>query len=540
MKTPALLLCLIPLSMTGRLLAEPTTTTPTETSAPPAAYTDQGGTANLPTYPLDSAYQGFGGDSSYYSSTRSLAVSRRSMPLYYPPVPPALGEADFKRRNRTSLARLAPSAALAEDLYEPYYAALSVVLYNEDLTKKRKEQLDAYHAGRTALLTELRSRLDALKTADPAARESGLAALAREQAPRLAALAKASEDLREGLTNGGFFESSIDWNQTRNWRLGDDTRWESQIDEIKVIRASAAFQEGLSPEQRRLLRELEMELNDSLRDPTAEISLLAPGPFCYFSPETARIRLPLDLPADLSAKIDAYKAEKAALKQELREVLYQKDRAFFSSTRTKALKELAQKQAPRFVRVEMLAEEIRRGLVPLPNPAKPPALPLPANLSNGIKDYNQKKAALQQALLGRQEEIRRALPYDRVEFTRTTDAYVVNIVPNRRSTPEMEAKRREIIASLVPFNEEQARLYKNLVREKETLGAQLTAAVQTLGATKSIDQLQREFAYALKKQEIWDLYRDYEIAVLEPGLSPEQRRILFGAGLENLDLPLAN
>jgi hypothetical protein len=34
------------------------------------------------------------------------------------------------------------------------------------------------------------------------------------------------------------------------------------------------------------------------------------------------------------------------------------------------------------------------------------------------------------------------------------------------------------------------------------------------------------------------IYKDYRVAMLEPGLSPEQRRLLFGAALAGLAQPL--
>jgi hypothetical protein len=37
---------------------------------------------------------------------------------------------------------------------------------------------------------------------------------------------------------------------------------------------------------------------------------------------------------------------------------------------------------------------------------------------------------------------------------------------------------------------------------------------------------------------MWDKYRDYQAAVLMPGLSAGQRRLLFDAAVEQLDLPL--
>jgi len=438
------------------------------------------------------------------------------------------------------LAKLAPPSALAQDVYEPFYASLSTLLFTEDLSRKRRERLDAYHASRSSLLTELRARLDSLQNTDPATRESSLAALASEQAPRLAALATAAEELRYNFTEGGFFESSVDWNDNREWRLGDNTRWESQLDEIKVMRGAAAFQEALSPAQRLLLREMTMELGDGLRGPTEEISLSTPGPFLYFSPSTARISLPPEIPAELAAKIDAYKAEKAALKQELHDVIYQQDRAFFGYKRINALKALAEKQAARFVAVDQLAEEIRRGLAPLPNPARPPELPLPAGLNARLLAYNQQKAALQNAFVAKQTEVKNALPDDRVEFTRVSDAFVLTVIANRRSRADVTEKRQAIIDALVPFNQQQVKLYSALAREKEALRAEVMHAVNELGGRKSVDQLLREFAYAFKKQEAWELYREYEIAVLEPGLSPAQRILLFGAALEKLDLPLSN
>lgn len=552
MKTNPLPRLLVVLAFAGARLAAETTPGDATRNAPSvqmpsAAYTDRGTTnydVNTTVYsgPLNAYGYGYGGNFGFNGGINSFdtRVSVQQRPIYFPPAPPPLGEPDFSRRIKVSLAKLAPPNALAQDVYEPFYAPLSTLLFTEDLSRRRRERLDAYHASRSSLLTELRTRLESLQNADPAARKGGLAALAREQAPRLEALAATAEELRVNFTEGGFFESSVDWNDTREWRLGDNTRWESQIDEIKVMRGAAAFQEALSPAQRLLLREMEMELADGLRGPTEEISLSSPGPFLYFSPATARIRLPAEMPAELRAKIDAYQAEKTALKKELHDVLYQQDRSFFNYKRINAIKALAEKQAARFVAIDQLAEEIRRGLAPLPNPARPPALPLPAGLSGRLATYNQQKAALQNAFVAKQTEVKNALPDDRVEFARVSDTFVLTVIPNRRSPAGLAEKRQAIIDALVPFNQQQTKLYAKLAGEKEALRAEVMQAVNEQGGRKSIDQLLREFAYAVKKQESWELYRDYEIAVLEPGLSPAQRLLLFGAAIEKLDLPLAN
>jgi len=47
-----------------------------------------------------------------------------------------------------------------------------------------------------------------------------------------------------------------------------------------------------------------------------------------------------------------------------------------------------------------------------------------------------------------------------------------------------------------------------------------------------------EFADATQKQEAWQQYGEYQVAVFQSGLSPEQRRLLFDVAIEKLALPL--
>jgi len=515
-------------------------------------YTDGGTTTTTITTDHSSyfPYQGESFGSSYYPGFRDPFPSFQSStlriyhrPIYFPPDAPALGE-PVQRRNPVMLAKFAPPATLAKYVYEPFYAPLSTLLFTEDLSRKRRDRLDSYRSARSKLLTELRAKIEDLREADQATRERELAALAVAQASRLAALNESAEELRYNFAHGGFFESGADWNDTRNWRLGDDTRWESQIDEIKVLRGAAAFQDGLSLAQRHLLREIAMELGDALMGPTSEISLDTPGPFLYFSPATARIRVPSNIPPELSAKIDAYKTAKAALKTELRDTLYAQDRAWFNYKRVNSLKLLAEKQAGQLAALETMAEEIRRDLVPFPNPARPPVLPLPPSIAPRVRNYHLRKVALQNTLMAKLEEVKTALPDDRVEYTRVSDTYVLEIIPNRRSSSADKAKREAITESLVAFNQNQTKIYSALAREKEALRSDILREASALSAktpsSKSIEQLLKEFAYAFQKQEAWEIYREYETAVLEPGLSPAQRELLFGAALEKLDLPLAN
>lgn len=531
----------IALGFAARLAAAGTTGS-TETSAPASTYTDQGTTTS--TYTVDNFGAGsYYGGRGFYGGTgfSSYSVTTEYRPIYFPPVPPALGEPIPVNTTRTSLAKFAPPSVLGGYVYEPFYAPLSPLLFTENLDRKRREKLDGYRAARTAALEALHAKLDSLQSADAGARQQALASFAAEQAPALAALETTAEELRDNFVNGGFFQAGSDWNTMRRWRLGDNTRWESTTDEIKVMTGAAFFQDGLSPAQRRLLRELAMELTDSLQVPGADISLDAPGPFFYFAPEMARIRLPIDLPPELAAKITAYQDQKAALKAELRDILYKQDRTLFDFKRVAALKVLAEQQAQRLAALEQLAEEIRVGLAPLPNPASPPALPLPRELATRISTYLNQKAEWQRAMLARLESLRSDFPEDRVEYIRQGSGLAIQIVANRRSPAETTARRTAALATLATFNAEQNERYVALSRDKEILRADVLKAVTgALGqaGSKSIDQLLRQFAYAFGQQERWERYHDYEIAVLQPGLSAAQRRLLFGAAVEKLDLPL--
>lgn len=525
--------------------AEATNTTPT--AAPPSSYTDRGTTTSTVTVDRfdygHSYYGGFHGDRGHYPGFHSstYSVSTQYRPIYFPPVPPAIGEPVPANLARGSLAKFAPPSVLASYVYEPFYAPLSPLLFTEDLDRRRREKLDGYRAARATALEALRAKLDSLQSAEPAARQQALARFATDQEPVLAALEATAEELRANFVNGGFFQAGSDWNNTRQWRLGDNTRWESTTDEIKVMTGAAFFQDGLSPAQRRLLRELAMELADSLQAPGADISLDAPGPFFYFAPEMARIRLPLNMPAELSARITAYQAQKSALKNELRDVLYKQDRTLFDFKRVAALKALAEQQAPQLAALEQLAEEIRVGLAPLPNPASPPALPLPAELSNRISAYLADKAEWQRTMQARLESLRAEFPEDRVEYIRQGMGLAIQIVGNRRSPAETNARRAAVLGPLAAFNTAQNERYLALTRDKEALRADVLKALSgALGAAtnKSIDQLLRQFAYAFGQQERWERYHDYEVATLQPGLSAAQRRLLFGAALEKLDLPL--
>jgi hypothetical protein len=521
----------------------PATTTPAEPTPPPtAAYTNQ------PVYNERVEYYPNYNSSNYNGSFSNPSFSTTSYyyaPLatfFFPPTPPPLGGPIllFRRyglsQPETQLPQLLPYVG------EPFYAPLSAHLHREDLSKKQRTRLDAYQAIRSAQLIELHARLNTARDAEPAARARILQAFAAQQTPILATLEIEAEALRENLVHGSFFQSGADWNDNRTWALGDDLRYESRIDEFKVIRASAFFSPGLSPAQRRLLRELAMELDQPLTEPTADLSLDAPKPYFFFTPETARIRLPDDLSPEITAKIDAYQAAKTQLKSALRTAIYKNDRAFFSFNRTKAFRALAEEQAPALAQIEIQAEEIRTLLAPYPRASRPDAPVISEALNTRIAGFLREKQSLQRTLVEKFAAIKAAFPENRVEYIRLGDSYGIEIVSSRRSSRAVENKVMALRAELASFNAEQSRRVSALIREKDFIQKSLLEVAKTKlkadATAADVDGLIKHFAQKFSDQESWQRYRDYDTAVFEPGLSPEQRRLLFAEALVQLDLPL--
>ncbi len=521
----------------------PATSTPTEPTPPPtAAYTNQ------PVYTERVEYYPSNNSSNYTSSFTSSSFSTTSYyyaPLatfFFPPTPPPLGGPIllFRRyglsQPETQLPQLLPYVG------ESFYAPLSAHLHREDLSKKQRARLDAYQATRSAQLIELHAKLAATREAEPATRARILQEFSAQQTPILAALELEAESIRENLVNGSFIQSGADWNDNRTWSLGDDLRYESRVDEFKVIRASAFFASGFSPAQRRLLRELAIEMDHPLTEPTADLSLDAPKSYFFFSPETARVRLPDELSPEITAKIDAYQTAKTQLKSALRSAIYKNDRAFFSFNRTKAFRALAAEQASALAQIEIQAEEIRTLLSPYPRASRPAVPIISESLNIRIAAFLREKQSLQRTLVEKFAAIKAAFPENRVEYIRLGDSYGIEIVSNRRSSRSEESKVTALRSELTPFNAEQSRRVAALNREKDIIQKSLLDVAKTklkANATAAdVNGLIEHFAKKFAEQEGWQRYRDYDTAVYEPGLSPEQRRLLFADALVQLDLPL--
>jgi hypothetical protein len=458
------------------------------------------------------------------SGSRGLGSPRLStslsalLPIYFPPTPPVLG------------AELPPQPAVRDSAWneltpwsnEPFFAPLSTRLAQGDLNRKHREKLDTYKTTQAALLAELRTQLDAVASAAPSAHKAALQTLATAQEPRLQQLAADADELRRELYRYTLLTQGADWNEHRNWHLGGDdgkrTAREKIGDEHSVVRASIYYQEGLSSQQRGLLKEIVIELAAMLGEvdtPPASDGF-EPDQFLFFMPHGSRLRVPSDISADLSSEIAAFTAEKTALKRELREAIFSLDRET-PGKRERALRDLAAAHEPRFAALEAKAEHIRESLSTIPalQPAAPPTEWPPA-LAARMSAYLNEKAEFQKAAQRQAQDAGK-----NSSGKKSPDASA----NGREALAEFEDKNRARLAALTAearaIREEVARIAKSRTEK---------------GAGKSVDALLGDFMQAYKQEQLQKLYRDYHIAVLEPGLSSGQRQLLFDAAIASLDL----
>jgi hypothetical protein len=488
----------------------------------------------------DSPYNSFSPERRHYSL----------LPIFFPPDPPRLDEALDSAT--VPEGRLAAPAELAAYVNEPFYAPLSTRLYEKNLKGQLRTRLDTYHAAKITLQKELRARLEALETADPAVRERELAAFARQQAPRIAELETAADGLRTGLIEGGVLHDSSDWNDYRRWQLGVSrfrTPAEAMLAQFQVMRAAVFYQAGLSSAQRRLLREVAMELaeitarlvqnGDEPNHPAADTDT---NPPLFFFPETASLRLPADLPVELTRKISEYESKKSDLKKELRDALYAQDSAPFAFVRARALQSLAEQQQPRIAALEVLAEDIRHDLAAQTSLTRPPAPPaLPPALAARLAALLQDKNDAQKSALALVQQVRQLISVAHVNVTKNSDARAnlsVVISPQDRT----EAKVKPVRDLISRYNTENSGRLEAIEKETAALHesvVQFVRAGPDAGdVDKAVKELLEESGDSIERQQEWTLYKDYRTAVLEPGLSPEQRRLLYDGGLEILDRPL--
>ena len=455
--------------------------------------------------------------------------------VFFPPETPVYGATIAGPPPRGRGYQPAPPEGLGDHAGDLLYPPLATRLFAGGLPPALERRLDQYRARRNALLNALLDHGRLLQDADDATREREYRAFAALQTPPLVALEAEADRLRHDLSRTllGF---DAGWNARRTWRLGSFAGardWLNREAEYQVVRAAAFYDDGLPAVQRGLLRELATELDRVARIGRPDRAARGDSDAMFFSPETARLRLPPRLPAGLLARIARYNGEKAALKAELRALVQHLERDPLAD-RAAAFARLADEQWPRVSDLEQLADEIRGELAPHFVPTPPARPPLPSAITAIIETYNGDRDMWY-------ADIRAAM----LAAART-------FLPPERALPigpeEMEALRRAAArAAAVRYQEENAARLAALEARYAAIRSALQSIARTTqdpdtGRPLDVDGLLQHHIKTLAKFDEYGrtatMYQHYRVAMLQRGLSPEQRRLLLSHAVVALAQPL--
>lgn len=462
---------------------------------------------------------------------------------FFPPVPPLL-DSDIP-----VIAPLDPGPPAPELMSgfvgEIFYPVLATRLAANDLPREMRARILSYHDAKIALTDEIRARILALKDAGPLERTRQLQALAAREAGPIADLVGSAEKIRQDLRERNVFGLPTDVHEARiparkKIRSVADTPSDSAglLLESEAILDAAFYQDGLSPVQRKFLFESAIELRDRAVPKTGEAQ--AGTRILSFSPATARIRIPADLGEAMEQKIRDYLAAKDELKSELRDMLHRNSDAS-EVTVAGAVADLAQAQAERIARVQGMAESIREGLALMPNPPGPPVpRSLPPELASRISLYRTHKVQLLKAL---RAMLAAPTPTGNPDpgTPKPDDKGTGAASWMHDGTTTSDVRAASLTVSAEEFNRTQTDLIAQVNREQADIREGLAAYVRSTNGQsdrKSINDLLRDFEEARMREEIWEKYRDYQTAVLVPGLSPAQRQLIFDTAIGELGLPL--
>jgi hypothetical protein len=465
----------------------------------------------------------------------------RHLFAFFPPDPPLLDSEFAILAGFESGPEADPD--LAPFVREIFYPYLGVRLAYGELIRGARAEVLAYRNAKLVLQNGLRAKLIALKDTDPAQREAQLAALDRQQGARIDELERRAQAIRTDLKQLRIVNVPIEYtdlDERPEWRSHAGEEPSDDLAAVKVeadsVRGIAFYEDGFSLDQRLLLVEESCELD--LRAAGSSSRPAVGTRTVFFSPFGSRISLPLELPDALEKELAAYLAEKEGLKAAIRTTLRETQDSIAGS-RIDAVRHLAELQAPAFADLDERAERIRRALAALPNQPGPPKAPaLPEELAARIAAYRAHKVETLhklRSMIGSPTPVADAHPGS------PPNAAVNALAWMHDGTSRTEIQPTDLRVSVGEFDRMQAEMISSLNKEENSIREGLADFERSTNAPadrKSINDLLREFEAARQQQEIWDKFRDYHTAVLTPGLTPRQRRLLFDAGVEQLDLPL--
>lgn len=443
--------------------------------------------------------------------------------IHYPPHPRPL---DQKINPLGGSLRRAPGAiafTLEDFVNEPFYPQLAFRLNKNTLSRSLSTALGEYLAEKERLRQAIRDELRRTETFPPPEREQALQTLAAAQAPALAALRKRTDVLWDKLTTG-----DEGWSALREWRLGDAKRGDRPGEVAGVMQAAAYYEEGLAIEQRELLRAIALEVSESV-DAQVATKVAETQLFFHMLPAPARIVLPDNLPPEVGRRAAELESRLSAMRKDLYEYVFAQDRRW-SMNRRSAFIELARKQVPEILEIDQQTEALRRDLSRHPALATPPkdSSALPAAINQDLRELMRQRMALEREIGEEILKIERNHKHVEISYACASARLITSarITLDWKKRDERLQLQGAVNADLERLKALYAERYKAMTELGESIGRSATAHFATSSqAAVALATVSRQ----LVLQASGDPHEDYRAAVLEPGLSLAQRRLLFDA-----------
>lgn len=474
------------------------------------------------------------------------------LPVFFPPVPPVMGTA-IEATDAVDFRYLAP-LALTAHVGEWYYPTLSTLLAEHRLTPALTERLAGYIRARDAAEKELLELVRQRDERSEPGRGSGHAADGEAHTARLEALEREAERLRREFMTAG-----ADWNAFRRVTLARRMKREKEPREkmliAQILLAAACYRHDLTPLQRALLLEAAIETGAADLGPYTAPFVTTDRRTMMFSPGAVRINVPREPKETLAAELAQFERLQAKLRRELVEAVTTFDLEVGTRAEQRWRTRVAT-QARDLVDFEQQAEALRQAfLIHGVNGWPAPAVEWPEDFRSRVERCRRKRLALAAERGAAAQEVRVEMLVYRPGAdgkhlnvkstllqlpTSPGTSYYINYVgihgvPEQgRSGMEVMQRMRESIGRVERSQRERLAA---LEIEETALGAEAVRIMRVEG-TMTAQQALAVVGRALAQSAADRHYALYRYAVLEPGLTPAQRRLMLAMAMRQLNLAL--
>lgn len=415
-------------------------------------------------------------------------------------------------------------AALLDVVGESFFMVFSGTHVGNLLDERQLHRVTRYRETRDRLVAALRAKLTALADASPDQRARALADFASTQAKALRKLEAEAESLREEF-------SYRDDGSALLKRRDQPAPGEPDAPQASYIPLLAAqFHPGLSIDQRQLLQAI-------AQDATARTDEDAAPAHVFFLPATTRIRWPLSDDPNLTRHMQRFQTMRQTLAEELTRFIIDSPANPSRRQLRKHYTELVTRQTPQFDELHHLAEQIRFLLVNVRYPDQPPDHGLPSELVRLAGEHHARKLAFQNRTQHLLQDLGRYFAPEKLRLGSANNEPVIEVEAATDPAAKPKGSRKKLLGWLQQANEWLSRTHRELQTEAKTVSAAIRRHHETLSPAQapSVRELTATLVQTYVREETWRRYADYRTAVLTPGLSPAQRRLLLNAALRDLE-----